>query len=368
MKRGFIFGLAFGALLLYFFTSSDVYAANFESSMYGYHVKGVQDGKKLDQRVIFVNEDISPVSYRIQGKSSVTPFNGSTYVWRGMSYRNFYNSETDNFAMYSYAYLFDNGPVLDSSENYEYSFNLVQNTSTSSSVVMPNFGNLKVFYRYSIDTVDYSYICTVGNASDRWSATRKISCVIPGTVNTSQYEIFFDFEDSLVESSSIVDFVVSEKPSYSVTDLLPNLEPTPTPTPPNPNQGVEDAIGKLEGTIMDDTPPDTGSLGNSAGWLPPGPVDSLINLPLTMLQNLSNALGTTCKPLTLTLPFVDEDIQLPCLVSVYNKMGELPIWLNTIGTIASGFILFGYFLNLYDWVENRIKMKDNAKAKDWGGS
>lgn len=368
MKRGFIFGLAFGALLLFFLNSNDVYAANFKSSMYGYHVNGVRDGKKLDQRYIFADEGISPSSYLVEGKSSVNPFNGTKDVWRGMAYRNFYNSETDNFSMYSYAYLFENGPVLDLSKNYEYSFNLVQDTNSSSSVVMPAFDNIKVFYRYSIDTVDYSYICTVGKASDRWSATRKISCVIPGTASTSKYEIFFDFKDSLVESSAQIPFVVSYKPTYSVTDLLPNLEPTPTPTPSNPNQGVEDAIGNLSGDIMDETPPDLDGLADSAGWLPPGPVDSLINLPLTMLQNLSNALGSTCEPVTLTLPFVHEDIQLPCLVSVYNKMGELPVWLNTIGTIASGFILFGYFLNLYDWVYNRIKMKDNARAKDWGGS
>lgn len=361
MKRVFILGLAFGALLLYLFTSSDVYAANFESSMYGYHVKGVQDGKKLDQRVIFADEDISPVSYRIEGKSSVTPFNGSTYVWRGMAYRNFYNSETDNFAMYSYAYLFEDGPVLDSSENYEYSFNLVQNTSSSSDVVMPNFGNLKVFYRYSIDTVDYSYICTVGNASNRWSATRKISCVIPGTVNTSQYEIFFDFEDSLVESSPIVDFVVSEKPSYSVTDLLPNLEPTPTPTPPNPNQGVEDAIGSLEGTITDDTV-NTDSAGgffedfedNDFG------LSDIITLPLNFIKSLTS---NTCEPLTLPLPFVNQNLSLPCMSEIYSQY--FGAFFSIYQAVTTGLIgywvavrIFGLVKGFKDPEDDKIEVMD----------
>ena len=345
VKKGrvLIVVVALFSLFMFFVAPDGVYAANFESSMYGYHVKGVQDGKRLDQRYIFADEDISPASYRVEGKSSVSPFNGTTYVWRGMAYRNFYNSETDNFAMYSYAYLFEDGPVLDSSENYEYSFNLVQDTNTSSSVVMSNFGNIKVFYRYSIDTVDYSYICTVGDVSNRWGATRKISCVIPGSANTSQYEIFFDFEDSLYESSAQIPFVVSVKPSYSVTDLLPNLEPTPTPTPTNPNQGVEDKLDEVNETNKNifeailDLPNTIVNLlidGLSSLFIPSD--DFLQNWFTEMQESLEEQLGFLSYPTTWIITILQRFMTLEDTGSYVLSWGNINVPLFDVPIIQAG--------------------------------
>lgn len=357
MKRGFILGLAFGALLLYLFTSSDVYALTFDQSMDSYSITAIQNNSKLEDK----NVSVSGKGYLIEGLRAVDTFAGTKDLWQMLpSYRNYYTSVDNNYSLDVYTYHFEDGPSLTGS-NYDLTFNFAQNYKSSSDSSMVQFQNLIVY----ITSQSGSYVCTGYTVS---GVNRQYSCVVPANFDMSTYSITFDFTDISYISEDSIPFGVSYKMIYGETDTEPTPYVPDEDTPQNPNQGVEDAIGSLEDSIMDDAPPDTGPLGNSAGWLPPGPVDSLINLPLTMLQNLSNALGSTCKPLTLTLPFVDEDIQLPCLVSVYNKMGELPIWLNTIGTIASGFILFGYFLNLYDWVENRIKMRDNAKARDWGGS
>ena len=357
MKRSFILGLAFGSLLLYLFTSSDVYALTFDQSMDSYSITAIQNNTKLEDK----NISVSGKGYLIDGLREVATFAGTKDLWKMLpSYRNYYTSVDNNYSLDVYTYHFEDGPSLTGS-NYDLTFNFAQNYNSSSDSSMVQFQNLIVY----ITSQSGSYVCTGGNVS---GANRQYSCVVPADFDMSTYSITFDFTDISYISEYSIPFGVSYKMNYGETDTEPTPYVPDEDKPDNPNQGVEDAIGNLEDSIMDATPPDLGGLGNSAGWLPAGPVDSLINLPLTMLQNLANALGSTCEPLTITLPFVDENIQLPCLVSVYNKMGELPVWLNTIGTIASGFILFGYFLNLYDWVDNRIKMKDNAKAKDWGGS
>lgn len=52
------------------------------------------------------------------------------------------------------------------------------------------------------------------------------------------------------------------------------------------------------------------------GWLPPGPVDSIINLPLNLFNALTNVLSGTCQGVTLTLPFVNQTLTLPCFDSL----------------------------------------------------
>lgn len=353
MKKGrVLIGIvALFSLFMYFVAPDGVYADTFESDMYGYHVKGVQDGNRLDDRFIFAEEDISPGSYLVEGDHTVSSFNGSRYVWQGMFYRNFYNSETDNFSMYSYSYLFENGPVLDTSENYEYSFNLVQNTSLRSSVVMSNFGNLKVFYRYSIGNLDYSYQCSVSDVSDIWGATRRINCVIPGSANTDIYEIFFDFEDSMYVTSAQIPFAISEKPSYSVTDLLPDLQPTPTPTPTNPNQGVEDKLDEVNETNKNifeailDLPNTIVNLildGLSSLFIPSD--DFLQNWFTEMQESLEEQLGFLSYPTTWIITILQRFMTLEDTGSYVISWGNINVPLFDLSIIQAGSFDFATLL------------------------
>lgn len=118
--------------------------------------------------------------------------------------------------------------------------------------------------------------------------------------------------------------------------------------------------------ISDDSSPDISSLGDMAGWLPAGPIDSIINLPLTYLQNLNNALSSSCQPIVAELPFVNQNITLPCVKTLYQEMGVLS-YLDWIGAIASGFILFKYLMNLYKWVDDTLTFRENNWLDNWGG-
>ena len=129
------------------------------------------------------------------------------------------------------------------------------------------------------------------------------------------------------------------------------------------NQTQED----IKNALTDESLPEMGGLENAVGWLPPGPVDSILNLPLSLLNNLSTNLGKSCKPISLTLPYLPKNnkFDLPCIKTLYVKMG-VNDYLEVVGTIASAFILYYYLLNLYKWVDNKLSLKDND-PNDWGG-
>ena len=123
----------------------------------------------------------------------------------------------------------------------------------------------------------------------------------------------------------------------------------------------------LNGNITDSTGPDTSALENSAGWLPAGPVDSILNLPLALFNNLTSNLSKTCQPVSLPLPFLNKNLELPCLNTIFSKIEGLSTWLNIVGGIASAFILFHYLIGLYKWVDDTLSFRENNYMDNWGG-
>lgn len=128
--------------------------------------------------------------------------------------------------------------------------------------------------------------------------------------------------------------------------------------------------GKLEDlndNITSEDSPNLSGLSNSAGWLPAGPLDSILNLPLSFLQNLFSNLSKSCQAVTLPLPYVNKSIQLPCLNTIYSEIDGLSAWVNGIGVIASAFMLFSYLIKLYKWVDDTLTFRENNHLDNWGG-
>lgn len=140
----------------------------------------------------------------------------------------------------------------------------------------------------------------------------------------------------------------------------------------NGNQAINDGLNDLNDTLTDSSPTDMSGLGDSAGWLPAGPVDSILTLPLTMLNNLVNNLSSgSCQKVVLKLPYVEKNIDLPCIKTLYEKMGITGTLFQSAGLIASAFILFNYLLKLYQWVDATLTMRENTMPgyfdDNWGG-
>lgn len=130
---------------------------------------------------------------------------------------------------------------------------------------------------------------------------------------------------------------------------------------------TNDKLDNIDSTLNDSSLPDTSEYGNVAGWLPPGPVDSLINLPLTLLTSLTSSLSKTCESINLPLPYINKTISLPCINDIYSQIDGLTPWINSIGVIVSAFILFSYLLKLYKWVDDTLSFRENNHLDNWGG-
>ena len=135
---------------------------------------------------------------------------------------------------------------------------------------------------------------------------------------------------------------------------------------------TNDKLDGIQGALTDDSSVDMSSLGNTVGWLPSGPVDSILTLPLTMLNSLvSNLSNNSCQSVSVELPFVHKNLTLPCVRSLYDKMGVTGTLFTTVGVIVSAFILFNYLLSLYKWVDDTLSMRENTMPgyfdDNWGG-
>lgn len=126
-----------------------------------------------------------------------------------------------------------------------------------------------------------------------------------------------------------------------------------------------DEIGDVKKAITSEEGPNLDALEDSAGWLPPGPVDSILNLPLSLFNNLSSALSNTCQPVQATLPFINTAITLPCISSLYEQIG-IQSFLNWVGVVVGCIILYNYFIALYKWVDDTLTFRENTMP-DWGG-
>lgn len=132
------------------------------------------------------------------------------------------------------------------------------------------------------------------------------------------------------------------------------------------NNQTNDKLDDLNGNLTSTEGADLGALENSAGWLPAGPVDSILNLPLSLLNNLTTNLNKSCQPVILPIPYVNKDLTLPCVNTLYDDMG-ISGWVTTIGVIASAFIMFSYLVKLYKWVDDTLSFRENNSIDNWGG-
>ena len=105
-------------------------------------------------------------------------------------------------------------------------------------------------------------------------------------------------------------------------------------------------------------------LTNLSGWLPPGPVDSILNLPFALLNSIKNSLSGQCSPVKIKFPFVNYEMNIPCMNTFYENIGATSFF-NWIGVIASTLMLYSYFIFLYNWIDGLTTLT-RKKLEMWG--
>lgn len=118
--------------------------------------------------------------------------------------------------------------------------------------------------------------------------------------------------------------------------------------PDNPNQGIEDGLGDLNDSINSS---DTSGAEDSFGGFFDNFEDDdyglsdIIKTPLTFIQGLST---NTCTPITLPLPFVDQNLVLPCIKPIFQE--HFSPLLTVYQLITFGLISYFIVINIFKTV------------------
>lgn len=128
-------------------------------------------------------------------------------------------------------------------------------------------------------------------------------------------------------------------------------------------------LDNINNSLTDSSPISLDKLNDTTGWLPAGPVDSILNLPLSLLNNLSTNLNKQCTPISLTIPFIDKNNQLvlPCLANTLSEnIDGFDTFYSWLGLIVSCLLLYRYLMSLYVWVDNVLMLRLEM-YEDFGG-
>jgi len=117
--------------------------------------------------------------------------------------------------------------------------------------------------------------------------------------------------------------------------------------------------------LKDDTAPtsDISALGDVTGIFPPGPLDSLLNIPFRFLSILTSSFSGTCVPITGTWVF-NQTLTIPCFSDMFYD--NVPIFLMSfVDLIPAVFILIKYLKHLYKKIDRAVSMETNSDD-EWG--
>lgn len=137
----------------------------------------------------------------------------------------------------------------------------------------------------------------------------------------------------------------------------------------NQNQTIINQMEATNDWLTDTTAPsaDTSTLGNAAGWLPPGPLDSILNLPIQFIQGIIGVFTNTntCSPIVLPLGLINYNLEIPCMRPFFELASVNIVW-NTVGTIISAILIFHTLKWLYKFVDDTLSFREN-NSNMWGG-
>lgn len=120
-------------------------------------------------------------------------------------------------------------------------------------------------------------------------------------------------------------------------------------------------------SILDNSSPDVSGLGNTSTWLPQGPVDSIIMLPLNFINTLISKIGGTCQSINLPFPFLDnKTLVLPCVFTLFEQIEGFSTLYDLVGVIGAVYLLYNYLIKFYKWIDDTLSFREN-NWQDWGG-
>lgn len=141
----------------------------------------------------------------------------------------------------------------------------------------------------------------------------------------------------------------------------------------NANGNVQQAVNdvkeetkKTNDLISDTSDPDTeDSISDWSSKMSDNPLESVVMLPLNVLNSIQSGLSGTCSALNVPVPFIDETLNIPCISTIFSQIEGLTELWNTIGTIVAAIMLYQYLIYLYNWIDDTISLK-TKRMQGWG--
>lgn len=286
----------------------------------------------------------------------------------GGGYGFYYNT---NYLMKS-GYLYNITTYVCSTKSFA-SLDFRVGTGTSSSDILTNATTPKfqdtIRTGLSAEVGGYCYAyqsLVVPGVDSHWFRTRLFGSA---TSDVSLSLIGYSIEGLGIYTNSIQDIITNS--NLATNEDLTNV----TNEIKEEQQNTTNAVEDMNNTINDPTSPDVEGMTDLAGYLPPGPLDSVLNLPLSILNSINSKLTSSCTPLSLTLPFVNLPLTIPCLSTIFNQINGLNTLFEFIGVICGALIMYSYLTYLYNWVDDVTSLKHNkarlfgakSDADNWGG-
>lgn len=134
------------------------------------------------------------------------------------------------------------------------------------------------------------------------------------------------------------------------------------------NQKLDEINSSIQSQTQDqqdnsDANVDVSNMGGITGLLPAGPVDSLLSLPLTLINLLITGTSGSCTPFTFTFVF-GEQFTLPCFDSFWNQVPmSLLIFLSDLPAV---YIFIQWSKSIYKRVERAVSFESSVED-EWGG-
>ena len=283
-----------------------------------------------------------------------------------------FNTCRDSYNLYDYSFMRPSYSIF--TNNNDGSFTLNGSISNNQSYSLTD--SSKVYLTPNTYTISINDFLPYGSYIYLLNSTSEIYLT---------YELgksLKSFTFTITENSYLFSALVLKSGDYSNSTYYIMLNEGSTSKPYEPygkeictnkldeqNETSKGIFGKLKDLfnwLTNDDEADVSSAGDVAGWLPPGPIDSIINLPLTMLNNINSSLNKTCSPLEVNLPYVNKSVEIPCLNTIFNQITGLTNFWTWVGLISSVLILYRYLIELYKYYDRLTTLQANF-ISDWGG-
>ena len=349
IKKSFLIKLLFGFLffILYMFNSTDVYATTiynggFEFKMAtGSYQDGIQYGNAVyPEWITGVVPNSSDYAW-IPGATN----NGSYYFVR---YMNLYFTSDTSFQVgktYSLDLLVEHGSYITWSDYYGWGLVPNRNIGYCNGSSQNDLSQCSIQWNpVNESTQEHMIIIFRPNIT-----TSQFSLEIGSTaLNNNNFVLWNRFggqQGFRVSSITITDIQNSANPSQDFSDVVDAIDNS-TIAINNNTSAINDLNDNIMSDDVDDAEDDAEDFFNDFSQNTHG-LTGIITAPLRLINSLSSS---SCSSLTFPLPFVSQNVVLPCMSTIYTTY--FPTFLSIYQLITTGIIAYWVCLNLFRVVKN----------------